>query len=463
MESQDPLVNQIDEILHPNSVAIVGVPREMKVGKLFLISLLDQKYPGELYLVNPNATEIDGITCYPDISSIPGKIDLVILLIPNFAALAAIKECAAKGVKGVVLFTAGFKETGTQEGANLEREIVQIAQAANMRLIGPNGMGFYVPKSGLSFIPGLSKQIGPISVVSHSGSLANILCRMSPQKGIYFNKVISLGNECDLKSSDFFHYFANDEQSKVIGAYIEGISEGKKFIESIKSVASVKPVVLWKVGLTKEGERAAASHTGALGSSKEVWSGMMSQFGVTTVSGFEAWVDMLLGFMLLPQGLGKNIAIISGPGGLAVSAAEACGKEGLALADISTETAAKLAEFVPPTGTSLKNPIDVGMSASLNININIEAARLLAADPGVDAILLIGAGMDEEANQVFKDEILKLSQESAKAFVFVSFPGFYSSFEQSFCESGIPAFESVERALRVYARVRKYQKWRANN
>ena len=133
------------------------------------------------------------------------------------------------------------------------------------------------------------------------------------------------------------------------------------------------------------------------------------------------------------------------------------------MADISADTASELSQFVPPTGTSLKNPIDVGMSASLNININIRAARLLAADPGVDAILLIGAGMDDQANQIFKEEIVKLKDESAKAFVFVSFPGFYSSFEQSFCEAGIPAFESVERAMYAYAKVRNYQLWQSQN
>ena len=460
MEPQDLLFRQIDELLHPKSVAIVGVPREMKVGKLFLISLLDQEFTGQIYPVNPKAAEIDGLKCYPSVSSIPSQVELVILLTPNSAVIEIIKECAAKGVKGVVLFTAGFSETGTLEGQNLEKEIVQIAQSANMRLVGPNGMGFYVPESGLSFFPELPKKVGSISVVSHSGSLVNILCRIAPLRGLYFNKVVSLGNECDLRSSDFFQFFGADPQTSVIGAYIEGIKKGGEFLESLKSAALKKPVVIWKVGLTQEGQRAASSHTGALSSSSDVWIGMMNQCGITTVAGFEAWVDMLMGFSMLPDQLGNSTAIISGPGGLAVSAAEACGKEGLALATISNETRIQLSKFIPPTGTSLNNPIDVGMSASLNIEINIQAAQLLADDPGVDAIFLIGAGISEEANQIFQREIIRLKEITNKAIIFVSFPGFDTTFGQSFCEAGIPAFESVERAMHVYSKVRKHQQWR---
>jgi acyl-CoA synthetase (NDP forming) len=199
----------------------------MKTGRLFLMALLDQGYPGHIYPVNPQAKEIDGLKAYPSVASIPGAVDLAIVLVPHDRTLSVIQECAAKGVKGAVLFTAGYKETGTDEGKALEEELVRVARSSGMRLIGPNCMGFYCPKTGLSFFPRLSREPGPVGIISHSGSLANILGRIAPQRGIRFSKVVSLGNECDLTSTDFLMYLARDPDTLLIGIYLEGISRGR--------------------------------------------------------------------------------------------------------------------------------------------------------------------------------------------------------------------------------------------
>ncbi|NIV38271.1 MAG: hypothetical protein GWN58_55290, partial [Anaerolineae bacterium] len=172
-----------------------------------------------------------------------------------------------------------------------------------------------------------------------------------------------------------------DPDTRVIGAYLEGIKDGPLFLDALRKACLEKPVILWKSGLTQEGGRAAASHTGALASVREIWEGVVRQSGAVPVVGFEAWVDTLMGFSLLPSGVGDRVAIISGPGGLAVSAAEACGNNGLRLAQLSPETRSAMAKFVPPTGTSLQNPVDVGLTASLDIEIYVQAARRVAADP----------------------------------------------------------------------------------
>ncbi|MBU3917294.1 CoA-binding protein, partial [bacterium] len=151
MISKDVLISQLNDLFAPDSIAIVGLPREMKTGKLFLLSLLDQEYKGKIYPVNPNTKEIDGFKSYPSLLDIPGKVDLVIILVPNNATLPVLKECAIKGVKGAVLFTAGYKETGSEEGKALEKQFLSIARKSGMRLIGPNGMGLFAPKSGISF------------------------------------------------------------------------------------------------------------------------------------------------------------------------------------------------------------------------------------------------------------------------------------------------------------------------
>jgi acyl-CoA synthetase (NDP forming) len=299
-----------------------------------------------------------------------------------------------------------------------------------------------------------------VGLVSHSGSLANILCRTAPQRGVRFSKAISLGNECDLTSADFLLYLGSDAETHLIGAYIEGIKDGPRFFDALRAASLHKPVIVWKVGLTSAGAQAAASHTGALAGARDVWEGIVEQTGAVPVAGFEAWFDALMGFSMLPESLGDRIAIISGPGGLAVSAAEACADNGLRLAQLSQETRSALAEVVPAIGTSLRNPVDVGLTASLEIEIYIRSIQAVAADPAVDALVIIGAGLNPEANRLYTDAIVQEHRESGKAILMVNLPGFDSTYIPQFCNAGIPYFDSSERALKTYASVRRYQHWR---
>ncbi len=460
MKKTHELIAQMDAIFHPESVAIIGLPRGFKAGKLFLMALLDMKYTGRIYPVHPEAKEIDGLKAYPGIAEIPDTVDLAIILVPHHRALPIVKACAAKGVKGAVLFTAGYKETGTEEGRKLEAALTRVAQSSGMRLFGPNCMGLYVPESGISFFPGLSRKPGPVGFISHSGSLANILCRIAPQNGIYFSSVVSLGNECDISSADMLTYLGNDPSTDVIGAYLESISNGPYFLEALKNASEKKPVILWKVGLNPEGQKAATSHTGALASRRQIWEAVVRQSGAVSVKGFDALSDALMGFSMLPDGIGDRIAILSGPGGLAVAAAEACGDEGLKLAELSDKTRSDLSGFVPEAGSSLSNPVDVGLTASLEIEIYIRAAHTLAADPGVDAVVVIGVGMDRKTNELYTNSMIQAHRESGKPFLVVNIPGFDSDFAQTFRQAGVPFFETTERAMSVYAMVRRYQTWR---
>jgi len=427
MNNQKQTLARIDELFHARSVAIAGLPRGMKTGKLFLMALLDQDFKGPIYPVNPGAGTIDGLKAYANVTDIPGPVDLVIILVPHHHTLAVVRDCAAKKVKGIVLFTSGYRETGTKEGSDLQDKILQTARAAGIRLIGPNGMGLYCPKTGLSFFPQLSRDPGPVGMISHSGSLTNILGVMAPEKAIRFSKVVSLGNECDLSVADFLEYLGQDPETGVIGGYIEGIGHGPAILAALKAASLIKPVVLWKTGLTAEGSRAASSHTGALAGSKNIWKGMVNQGGAISVTGFEDFVDAMMGFSLLPQGLGRRMAILSGPGGLAVSAAEACGNHGLALPDMLTVTRSKMAEFIPATGTSLRNPIDVGLSASLDISIYARAAQSIASDPMVDAVIIIGAGLTPEANEEYFNAMVDVHQKSGKPFMIIKIPATISA------------------------------------
>lgn len=450
------LFAQIDELFYPRSVAIVGLPQGMKTGKLFLLALQDMGFSGPIYPVNPNAEVIDGLACYPDVASINAPVDLAIVLVGRDAAPEVVQQCAARGVKGAVLFTAGYKETGSIRGRQIEEEMVITARAAGMRLFGPNCMGLYAPASGLSFFPGLEKKPGRLGLVSHSGSLANIIGREAGKLGMAFSKAVSLGNEADLQSADFFSYFAKDSETGVIGAYLEGIIDGRYFFESLKAAAAAKPVVLWRVGLTAEGGRAASSHTGAMAGSEQIWQGLVRQCGAVSVAGWDEWVDTLMAFYLLPQAKGKRMAIISGAGGLAVSAAEAVGRQGLLLASLSENTRQQLAVHVPPTGTSLLNPVDVSLNAHMDMNIFSQTARIVADDPGVDAVAIIGSGLDETTNSAYIEAMIRAQKSSGKPFLIVGIAGMPADTGPRFCSSGVPFFATPERAMVSYARVTEY-------
>jgi acyl-CoA synthetase (NDP forming) len=459
MESSQNVIAQIDDLFHARSVAVIGVPRSMKTGKVFLMALLDQGFKGQIYPVNPKTNEIDGLKTYPSVTAIPGPVDLAIVLVPNQRALDVIRGCAAKGVKGAVLYTAGYSETGTQAGKALEAELVRVAKAAGMRLIGPNGMGLYSPKTGLSFFPQVSKEPGPVGMVSHSGSLTNILGMMAAQKAIRFSKVISSGNECDLTAADFLTYLGQDADTGLIGAYIEGIKNGPYFLDALRKASLKKPVILWKVGLTAAGRRASESHTGAMAGSREIWQGVVRQTGAVPVIGFEAFVDALMGFSMFPANPGSRMAIISGPGGLAVSAAEACGRYGLQLADLQPGTQSELAGLISYSGTSLRNPVDVSLNAHFDIDIFIQTTRMVAADPGVDTLIVIGCGLTPETNQIYTNGLIEVHQEFKKPFLAVKIPGFELRHAQQLCEGGIPFFDSAERAVQTYALALRYQNW----
>lgn len=458
---QESLFASFDEMFHPESVAIVGLPQGMKTGKLFLLALQDMGFAGPIYPVNPNAETIDGLACYPDVASIDAPVDLAIVLVGRDAGPEVVRQCAEKGVKAVVLFTAGYRESGSENGRRMEAEMVATARAAGMRLFGPNCMGLYVPASGLSFFPGLCRKPGRLGLISHSGSLANIIGREAEKKGLAFSKAVSLGNEADVQSADLLSYFARDPETDMISAYLEGITDGRYFFDALQTAAAAKPVILWRVGLTAEGGRAASSHTGAMAGSQRVWQGLMRQCNAVPVEGWDQWVDTMMAFYLLSPVSGRRMAIISGPGGLAVSAAEAVGRQGLELAGLSENTKTRLAQHVPPTGTSLSNPVDVSLNAHMDMNIFARAAEITAADAGVDAVCVIGSGLDENTNNAYIQAMIRAQQSSGKPFLIVGIAGMPADTGPRLCSAGVPFFETPERAMAAYARVVGYYGRRA--
>jgi acyl-CoA synthetase (NDP forming) len=387
---------QLDSIFHPRSVAIIGASsREGSFGNLFLQGFIRMGFEN-IYPVHPRERELLGLKAYKSVKDVPCEVDLAILLIPPGEALRIVQECADKRVKGIVLFTAGFGEKG-EEGKKIEQEMAQIVREAGTRLIGPNTNGLYVPSSKLLTLPGsltaggLTTESGGVSVFAQSGSFNDYTSQVLVSKNIRFNKVVSCGNESDLNSIDFLEYFGSDAETEIIGGYIEGIEDGRRFYELAKNISKQKPIIIWKGGLTETGAKAALAHTGALSGSKQVWETMVKQAGIINVNSFEEFTDCLLAFSWLPLPKGRKVGIISGMGGTNVGTADNCTMMGLEIAEFSEQTSKRLNEILPPVGTAANNPVDVGVGMLMAPQLYGETIKLLAEDDSVDMLICITA------------------------------------------------------------------------
>ena len=441
-------------LFEPESIAVVGVPRSPRPGQLFLRALLEPGYRGRIYPVNPNAEEILGLRCYPSVTSLPEVVDLAIVVVPPALAASVVRECTEKGVKAAILFTAGFSELGTEEGRERGAELMAAVRSGQLRMVGPNCMGIYVPKSGLGSFPDMPSEQGPIAFVSQSGSLSNRLVWSGGERALAFSKVVSVGNQDDLETSDFLEYLAEDPETEIIAAYIEGAKDGRRLWRALTAAGRRKHLVVWKVGRTRSGARAANSHTGALAGETEVWSGMLRQAGAIQVRDLDEMLDILVALRHLGRPTGEQMAIVTGPGGPAVSASDACEEAGLQLADLADETKTRLRGVVASTGTSVRNPVDIGLQLARAAEMYREALAATIQDPGVDAVVVIGSSSQGEGWQAHVEAMGELARNAAKPVLYVSFGANDPVVARALAAVSIPSFSSAERALQAYARVR---------
>lgn len=440
-------------LLEPRSVAVVGLSRKGKQGAVFLQGLLRPGFKGPLYVVNPSADEIMGIRAYPSIAALPETPDLAVLTLPAEPAIGVVADCAARGVPGVALFTAGFNELGTEEGNRQAARLLDAA-AGRTRLIGPNGMGVYNPRRGMAMFPDMPADCGGVALVSQSGSLTQFLVRAAAARGLAFSKAVSMGNQLDLSAADYFEFLADDPETKVIGAYIEGVPDGVRFQRALRRAAAAKPVVLWKAGRVPAGARAARSHTGQLAGSYAVWQGIARQAGAMLVREADELVDTLAAAAALPDVSrgARRIGIVTGPGGPAVSASDATEEAGLELAALSATTMAGLREFVAAAGTSVANPVDVGMVLAGASEVYGRCLRLVLADPGVDAAMVIGGEQGNAGG--FAQMLIDARLGSGKPVLHALGADFGAeSTARALSEGGVATAPSAERCLRAFARL----------
>jgi len=445
------ILAKLERIFYPRGVAVVGASnREGNFGRFFLDSFIQLGFK-KLYVVHPTEKEVLGIKAYPRVMEISDEVDLAVVVSPVETVPQVVAECTEKGVKGVVIFTAGFAEKG-DEGRRLEQEMVGIARRGDTRIIGPNCMGIYCPSSGLSNFPGVSKESGPVGMISHSGSLANMLTMAAVGQRIRFSKVVSCGNECDLNAVDFLEYLGQDPETRIIIAYLETIKGGRRFCQLAREISKEKPIIVWKGGTTERGARAAASHTGALAGSNQIWRAVFAQTGIISAHSAEEMLDYLQAFYYLALPKGKRVAIVSGPGGPAVATSDACVESGLELGELSDNTKKRIAELIPPVGTSIDNPIDLGMGSAFNPQWYIESIRALGEDREVDMLLIIGGSWLPN----FGDMVLEAVKRVNKPAAFVSM-----GLLPIVSTEGIAIYPDGRRAAMALGKLVEYRRFRS--
>jgi acyl-CoA synthetase (NDP forming) len=386
---------ELEAAFHPKSIAIVGVSSEAKReapwapgGASFITSHEQLGFKGRIYPVNPKASEILGYKSYPTVSSIPETVDLVIVAVPAKALPGVLKDCLRAGAKNIHAFSAGFEETGEKEGIELGKKVRGMVESGRLRLIGPNCMGLYVPSAGTGTFDQLPRRGGSVAFLSQSGGHCNWYAHYGPNYGVYFSKVISFGNAYVLDSTDFLEYLAEDAETRIICMYLEGVKDGGKLLRQVREINKVKPVILWKAGLTTHGSRAVTSHTASLAGQETIWQGFFKQTGAVPVFSLEEMAEMAMSFLCLKPPTGKKVAVMGLGGGTSVAAADTCSREGLDIPPLSRDTQNELKKFINLAGASLRNPLDTGL-VFRNVSAMKREMELVIADPAVDMLIVM--------------------------------------------------------------------------
>lgn len=465
--------NKLSRAFNPNCVAVIGdsMPFARLRGQL--------KLKGKLYSVqlNPKTAEAIknkfGVDNYTSVLDIPEHIDLAIVAVSHKVVLGVIDDCIRKGVTAAYLFTSGFSETGTEEGRKLERQLKEKAEASNFFLIGPNCMGIFNPKIGIKQYPDQYDGIwGPVGFISQSGTHAVNFGLEAHLQSIDINKSVSFGNGTVLDSAEFLDYFGQDDEIKIIGMYLEGLREGKRFLEVLKKVTSKKPVVIWKGGRTEGGGRAIASHTGSMAVPQAVWDAAMRQHGAVPVRNVDELVDTIKVLLYIPPVKDNRVALTGGSGGQGVAITDAFNEAGLDVPRLTKKSYNELATFYNVIGGGFGNPIDTGNSNREQLNRIMD---IVAHDENIDNIvMLMGEGNSGAIDAADKDkepggvdsviELRNMTDKPVLGTIYVSFSsggvGEARRMMKKLHANGVPAFSTIERTARALKNAVDYYKYK---
>lgn len=448
----------LKSLFYPSSIAVIGVSREEhKVGHLIFDNIRNSGFKGPFFPVNPKADEIHAIKCYPSILDIPVDVEMAVIVVPAKFVPKVMEECGKKGVKATVIISAGFKEAGI-EGSRLEKEVASIAKSNGIRIVGPNCLGIINTDSpyNASFTTHTPKK-GNISFFSQSGALCAAILDWSIEEKIGFHKFVSLGNKADLTEVDFLEDFLKDPKTKVITGYLEGVTEGEKFIKVTSEVSKKKPVILVKSGGTDSGAKAISSHTGTLAGSQAAYDAAFKQSGVIHAQSVQDLFDYSVALAYQPLPLGRRAAIVTNAGGAGVMASDACERNGIILSQFSSETIDRLRSFLP-SAANVYNPVDV-LGDSLAERY-LRAANLLINDENVNSLIAILVPAAPTQIKETAIGLAELSKRTEKTII-ACFMGkdHVKAGIEILIDNSIPNYHFPERAIASLAAMNRYRKY----
>jgi acetyltransferase len=457
----------IRSFFKPSSVAIIGASaKKGKVGNVILNNIIygsDENvkkgviggFKGGIYPINPKVDDISGLKAYDSIIKVPSEVDMAVISIPAHGVKEAIEDCGKKGVKSVVIITAGFSEMGA-EGQKLEDDTLETAKKYNIRIIGPNCLGIISPFSDLnaSFGDSVPKR-GPISFASQSGALCTSVIQYSFEEFLGFSNFVSIGNKADVDDADLIEYFHKDPNTKCIMLYIESLRNARKFFEIARDVVRDKPIVAFKSGFTEEGAKATSSHTGSIAGSDLAYEAAFRQSGIFRAKSLSELFDASRALAYQPVPKGENIAILTNAGGPGVLAADQVHSLGMKLARLGDKTIEQLNEICPPNW-SHRNPVDIiGDSTAQRYD---DALKILMNAEEIDAVivLLSPTAMAHPLNLAYR--IVDIHESTGKP-ITVSFVGIVHQPSENYLDSqGVPEIEYPERAVfAMYALMERYR------
>jgi len=447
---------KLDNFFNPKSIAIIGASRDRnKLGYQILKNIIYSGFKGRIFPVNPKASIILGKDSYESVLKIPSKIDLAVIIVPNIIIPSIMEDLGKKGVKAVIIISAGFGETG-EEGKSIEDNILEIARKNKIRIIGPNCLGVidtFLPLN-VSFAAGVPIKKN-LAVISQSGAMCSAILDWASKNNIGFSKFISLGNKIDIDEVDLFRALEKDKNSKVILGYFESIKRGTEFIDAASRLSFKKPIIVIKAGLSKEGAKAASSHTGALASNAEVIKAVFNKSGIIQVSDIEELFDFSEAFSVLPMPKDNKVAVLANAGGPSVIAADAISQSNLTLAKFTQNTIKNLKSKMP-SSASISNPVDiVGDADAKRFKI---AADIILKDKNLSNLIVILTPQTSTEVEKTAKSIVRLKKKFNKSIV-ASFIGGKAIGKgvQILEKGGIPNFEFPERAVRVLSELIKYK------
>ncbi len=464
----------LDAIFSPVSVAVVGASTSPgKVGHDIFENILRGGFTGTLYPVNPSAKSVLSVRAYPSITEIPDAVDLAMIILPPKAALRAVEDAIEKGVKGIVIVSAGFREVGG-EGLEIEENIVSLCKDAGIRVVGPNCLGVINPMPSVKLNASFSARMpahGNISFISQSGALCTAVLDFATDRGFGFSKFISIGNKADVDELDLLRYFHQDPDTEVILIYLEELRRGPEFIEVVKEITSgdyrPTPVLAIKSGRTTAGARAAASHTGALAGTEAVYDAIFRQSGIIRVDSINELFDFASAFAYRNESAlgklrrkvphGNRVAIVTNAGGPGIVATDMTVSSGLQLAEFNEDTLETLASHLPTTA-NLRNPVDVIGDAAQDRYEN--ALTAVIKDEGVDGALVILTPQSMTDVLGTAQAIAQIARRSHKP-ILCCFMGIIdvSSGVKYLQEQGIPVYRFPEHAAKAFGALYQYAQW----